>query len=925
MYSQGQGHGQGQGQWSNSNSNGRWAPPSSSSHPHSQYRSGPSSSRYTNDPFSAGGRTGGAYAPTDSYAVGPGAASASASASSSGDRYARSGYGGGRESSGGYGSAYDRPPHNQNQNQGYSQAGYRGGRSYERERERDYGGRERERDYGGGRERERGERTSYAPPRGLDRPLERDRDRERDREREPLLDPESRLLRRLTRPFSDVPVVLPPREVLTRLTRLTRGVGDNALSTPSELLRSAGVPAGSMNPTAFRWAPYHSQALDELLRVAARRPGGGAEDGEDGEEDEGAGARGGEREGEATHLTSLKSKTAVANTLCRLCGIATLAARFGQVTLSSTSTSTSAKQSGDTSTTTSGSGWTKAQTNAALDILYDYCEESAPAVRFVGYESLFLISCANPSLVRRNADVLTQLLQIQEPAELRRVRAQLAGLIRLQPATTLRTMLGEHTRANAELRAATLAFLTAPPSPSPSASSPDGEAQAQAHATEDEQQHLDAERASAQAGLGVLALLQETITEDAELEAEFAGWVADLLFAVRPLGELLSPAVEGDAEALAKVEAKAQAQTGENAMETEEEEEEEEEAPSAASTSAAVGYAQTLPDLQRIATLLKECTRTLWIDAADFITEDAYLRAQVGVRKLFDALALKAVEKVRALLGADYAYLLFERGMREAHRDDARYQLEVRDATLELAQLHANGEELLAKLNAELVDEGRAEERLAEELNAALAAAAAASAAPSGGAGTQGQGMEVDTSAAGPAGPSGAMPPGAELQKVFNALLEWVSQDEPEFLVALGHESATAPRYEHQSTYERLRQKLFGYHPIAMSSAPTRSTLQLVSPCIRPLLLRTAALAALSRRKDAAAHGSAAAHDATMSMSLGAALRTVARVPDAIAPSRYADKQQQRTEIVEAAEAALWALSMSMPLVSPPFWRGWLG
>ena len=425
--------------------------------------------------------------------------------------------------------------------------------------------------------------------------------------------------------------------------------------------------------------------------------------------------------------------------------------------------------------------------------------------------------------------MLCQLLQVEEAEELSVVQNSLTLLLELDPRVCLKTVLGEHTRENPALRKSTLKYL------------------------------------AGESGPELYRVIRAKIESDHLLEADFAGWCADMLYSIQPP----PPEAEKDEE-----------------MQTDEDH--------VAIPSKYRNFAAILPDLRYMQKLIAQLP-TIWLPAYDFTSNADYLRAHRASRGLMDALALKSLEKMSALLRSQYDYLLFSEEMKE-HVGDEVYEKEALDAKLEIRFFEDAAEEALTKLNASLADDHDGENRAV-------------------GARAQG-GMDVDKTQQQDT-PNEAF----FLEKSYQNLLNWVSLEEPEWSA-----EAAQPVYDIQATYEIFRSRLLGFSSSQQAAQKqqkdlkdplTLSTLSFFSPSIRSTLIRCGGITALSRRREAAAHGSAKACDTSMSNSLVAALLSVIKAPsseaDVVSPGVGKLKD---AELVECAEAVFWGLTMSLPLVS---------
>ncbi|KAJ7049970.1 apoptosis inhibitory protein 5-domain-containing protein [Mycena amicta] len=107
----------------------------------------------------------------------------------------------------------------------------------------------------------------------------------------------------------------------------------------------------------------------------------------------------------------------------------------------------------------------------AINAVYDLCEDQAASVRKAGYNAITAVSKAASKWVRRNTDVLLQLLQSDEPDEVVVVKKALLGHLELDAAVTLSVLCDQIMPATSEttdadelnmrarLRGLVLAFL----------------------------------------------------------------------------------------------------------------------------------------------------------------------------------------------------------------------------------------------------------------------------------------------------------------------------------------------------------------------------------------------------------------------------------------------------------------------------------
>ncbi|KIK69374.1 hypothetical protein GYMLUDRAFT_53796 [Collybiopsis luxurians FD-317 M1] len=79
----------------------------------------------------------------------------------------------------------------------------------------------------------------------------------------------------------------------------------------------------------------------------------------------------------------------------------------------------------------------------AINAVYDLCEDTSSQVRLEGYRALGWISRLEKKWVKRNADVLVQLLQSDEPNEVTMVRKTLVEHLHLDPRVTLGVLVDQ--------------------------------------------------------------------------------------------------------------------------------------------------------------------------------------------------------------------------------------------------------------------------------------------------------------------------------------------------------------------------------------------------------------------------------------------------------------------------------------------------
>ncbi|CCM03887.1 uncharacterized protein FIBRA_06038 [Fibroporia radiculosa] len=107
----------------------------------------------------------------------------------------------------------------------------------------------------------------------------------------------------------------------------------------------------------------------------------------------------------------------------------------------------------------------------AINAVYDLCEDPVTNVRISGYRAIVDVSMEQPKWVKRNADVLVQLLQSDEPEEVSVVKRALCQHLDLNPAVTLgvlcdqivpadESMDDEEVAIRNRLRSLVLSFIT---------------------------------------------------------------------------------------------------------------------------------------------------------------------------------------------------------------------------------------------------------------------------------------------------------------------------------------------------------------------------------------------------------------------------------------------------------------------------------
>ncbi|KAF8586722.1 API5-domain-containing protein [Ramaria rubella] len=87
-----------------------------------------------------------------------------------------------------------------------------------------------------------------------------------------------------------------------------------------------------------------------------------------------------------------------------------------------------------------------------IDSVYDICEDPESQVRIEGYKAIVSLSAESRKWTRRNTDVLVQLLQSDEPAELKQIQDSLISHVNLDPAAAI-GVLCDHCSLDPELTA----------------------------------------------------------------------------------------------------------------------------------------------------------------------------------------------------------------------------------------------------------------------------------------------------------------------------------------------------------------------------------------------------------------------------------------------------------------------------------------
>ncbi|KAN0065250.1 hypothetical protein ACQY0O_001747 [Thecaphora frezii] len=95
-----------------------------------------------------------------------------------------------------------------------------------------------------------------------------------------------------------------------------------------------------------------------------------------------------------------------------------------------------------------------------VNFIYDLCEDGSDHVRKLGYAAMRHLSRSDPMLLKRNADVLVQLLQNEEPTEHDLIAQSLVGHLEQSPIEAFDVIIQDH--AKGELRYLALSFLASP-------------------------------------------------------------------------------------------------------------------------------------------------------------------------------------------------------------------------------------------------------------------------------------------------------------------------------------------------------------------------------------------------------------------------------------------------------------------------------
>ncbi|EPQ26890.1 uncharacterized protein PFL1_05525 [Pseudozyma flocculosa PF-1] len=105
-------------------------------------------------------------------------------------------------------------------------------------------------------------------------------------------------------------------------------------------------------------------------------------------------------------------------------------------------------------------GRTNELKEAVVNGIYDLCEDGSDAVRKLGYGAMRDLSRSDATLLKRNADVLVQLLQNEEPTEHDLISKSLVGHLKQSPVDAFDVIIQDHCKG--ELRHLALSFLASP-------------------------------------------------------------------------------------------------------------------------------------------------------------------------------------------------------------------------------------------------------------------------------------------------------------------------------------------------------------------------------------------------------------------------------------------------------------------------------
>ena len=296
--------------------------------------------------------------------------------------------------------------------------------------------------------------------------------------------------------------------------------------------------------------------------------------------------------------------------------------------------------------------------------------------------------------------------------------------------------------------------------------------------------------------------------------------------------------------------------------------------------------------------------RTLFLPLDDFLDRKTHARSRRAAMSLFDALAVKGLQKTHDLLELQLAA---RQRQLMALGSAAPVQHQSLSDGDEITFLGAAAEDGVGLVQERLKVRAKLAKRRRKSMPFASASAAAAAAASS---------TEEDEELRLSEKEMGRISPTANFcQRQLARLFAWLCRDEAMW-------EGTADNHAMgnlQATYETLRSFLLGHElspttangasdgmSVGEEMAPSASALQLFSSALQPALLRVGGVVALSRRKDAVQHGRPGAYDVSLSVSLASALIFATR------PPQMADTME--SERIESLEALLWALSLSLPL-----------
>ena len=448
------------------------------------------------------------------------------------------------------------------------------------------------------------------------------------------------------------------------------------------------------------------------------------------------------------------------------------------------------------------------------------------------------------------------------------VYASLRKLLRLDLVASLQTILGAAAREGSEQRSAAIAFLA-------KEVVGDERDEADAHtpfgfglnAGEDEEQHVRKQPP-----------LKELIARDIEAQICVAELCADVLCSIQPSRELaaeqegagMDETLDSTKDHLKRSSFSAQIDEIHNLQ---------------------IFVLGTDTDVQtKEQNENSSLLRLLFKPWDSFTDHKTHARARRAAVSLFDALALKGLQKMHDVLELQLS-------ARQSRTDPLAQTTLEQDRGLtepdEVAFIGAAAEEARSLLQEQLKIRAKQAERQRKSLSLKPAAAA--------------EDEELRFSEE----EMGRIPPTAifcaqQIARLFTWLCckerMWDGTAEP-------YRRATRSVHE---THDVLRSFLLGYElsptKVVGALAPCSSVVQLFSSTVQVTLLRIAGVIALARRKDAVQHNQPSAHDEPMSLSLTSALFFATRPPQI-------DKAIEGKRI-EALEALLWGLSLSLPLNS---------